>query len=101
MAKLLDDTAIDEALASLPGWHRVDDTIVKDVAVEDDGADNLLAAVSKVADEMDHHPDVARSNGSVRFTLWTHSAGGVTDKDVELAARIDQAVGGSVQDPPA
>jgi 4a-hydroxytetrahydrobiopterin dehydratase len=100
MAQLLDETQIDDALASLTGWRRVDKTLAKEVPVDDDAAGNLEAAVAKVAAELDHHPDVERSAGSVRFTLWTHSAGGVTAKDVELAARIDQVLSGTVQDPP-
>lgn len=99
MAQLLDDAAIDDALASLPGWQRQDNTLVKDVTIEDSALDNLLAAVSQVADELDHHPQTELSEASLRFTLWTHSKGGVTDKDVELAARIDQALSGTVQDP--
>jgi 4a-hydroxytetrahydrobiopterin dehydratase len=101
MAQLLDDTAIDTALESLPGWRRADNTLVKDVPVDDAAAGNLEAAVAKVADELNHHPTVERSAGVIRFVLWTHSDGGVTDKDVTLAARIDQALSGSVQDPPA
>jgi 4a-hydroxytetrahydrobiopterin dehydratase len=101
MAQLLDETEIDDALASLPGWRRVDNTIAREVPVEDDAVDNLEAAVAEVADELDHHPDVQRSSGAVRFTLWTHSADGVTAKDIELAARIDQVLSGTAQDPPA
>jgi 4a-hydroxytetrahydrobiopterin dehydratase len=101
MAQRLDDDAITTALASLAGWERVADTLVKEVEVDDDAADNLEGAVAKAADELNHHPQVDRSSGVTRFTLWTHSDGGVTDKDVELAARIDQVLSGTVQDPPA
>lgn len=98
MAQLLDDDAIDTALTTLPGWRRADNKLIKDVEVTDDAADNLLGAVSAVAKELNHDPDVERSPGSVRFTLWTHSDGGVTNKDVELAARIDQALSGTAGD---
>jgi 4a-hydroxytetrahydrobiopterin dehydratase len=100
MAQLLDDAAIDDALRSLPGWQRVDNTLVKDVAVDGDAADLLEAAVAKAADELDHHPVVDRSAGTLRFTLWSHSDGGVTGKDVALAGRIDQALGTIAPDPP-
>jgi 4a-hydroxytetrahydrobiopterin dehydratase len=92
MAQLLDDAAIEDALGSLSGWRRVDNTIVRDVPITDATADTLEAAVAKAADELDHHPVVARSDGSVRFTVWTHSAGGVTSKDIALATRIDEVV---------
>jgi 4a-hydroxytetrahydrobiopterin dehydratase len=101
MAELLDDAAIDTALASLPGWARADNTLAKDVPVADDAVDNLTGAIAKVADELNHHPDVSRGAGSLHIVLWSHSDGGVTAKDVELAARIDQVLTGSVQDPPS
>ena len=101
MAELLDDAAIDAALTSLTGWGRADNTLVKDVAVDDDAVDNLTAAIGKAADELNHHPDVSRTADGLHLVLWTHSDGGVTTKDVELAARIDQVLSGSVQDPPS
>lgn len=101
MAELLDDDAITTALASLPGWARVENTLVKEVRVDDDAASSLDAAVAAVAEEVNHHPKVDRAADITRFTLWTHSDGGVTDKDVVLAARIDRVLSGSVQDPPA
>jgi 4a-hydroxytetrahydrobiopterin dehydratase len=99
MATLLEDAAIETALASLPGWRREENRLVKDVEVSDDSAEALQDAVGKVADELDHHPLVDRSPGSLRFHLWSHSAGGITQKDVELAARIDQVISGSAQGP--
>jgi 4a-hydroxytetrahydrobiopterin dehydratase len=101
MAQLLDDSAIDDALGSLPGWRRRDNTLVRSVPVDGEAADNLEADVAKAADELNHHPVVDRSGGAVRFTVWTHSAGGVTSKDVALAARIDELISGEAQDPPA
>jgi 4a-hydroxytetrahydrobiopterin dehydratase len=94
MAQLLDDDAISTALASLAGWERLDNTLVKDVVADDEAADILDGAVARVADELNHHPQVDRSSGTTRFTLWTHSAGGVTEKDVELATRIDEVLFG-------
>ena len=64
MAQLLDDSAIDDALVSLPGWQRVDNTLVKDVPVDGAAADDLEAAVAKAADELNHHPVVDRSDGA-------------------------------------
>ena len=89
---------IDDALASLAGWRYDDNKLVRDVPVELDSQDNLERAVMVVADELNHHPEVERREGQMRFQLWTHSAGGVTAKDVELAARIDQTLSGPVQD---
>ena len=54
--------------------------------------------VAQVADAMDHHPDVSREPDSLVFRLWTHSEDGVTTKDVDLAARVDQVLSGSATD---
>jgi 4a-hydroxytetrahydrobiopterin dehydratase len=71
------------------------------VPVDGAAADDLEAAVAKVADELNHHPVVDRSGGSLRYTVWTHSAGGVTSKDVALAKLIDEAIAGTAARPPA
>lgn len=94
MAELLDKDRIDTALESLPGWYYDDNKLVKQVPVADDSHNSLEKSVMEVADELNHHPEVERAPGVLRFQLWTHSAGGVTEKDVELAARIDQALSG-------
>lgn len=94
MAKLLGDEDVTTALESLPGWSRDADALVREVDVPADDQDTLEGSVARVADEMDHHPEVARSGDSMTFRLWTHSAGGITAKDVELASRIDQVLSG-------
>jgi 4a-hydroxytetrahydrobiopterin dehydratase len=98
MPALLDDDEIRTALAALPGWDRDDLALIKRVPVADDQHESVERAVADVADALDHHPEVARDFGSLTFRLWTHSAGGVTAKDVELAGRIDQVLSGSTQD---
>jgi|SRR3954469_1063492 4a-hydroxytetrahydrobiopterin dehydratase len=98
MAELMDQREIDDALASLPGWVYDDNKLVRTVPVSPDSQDNLERAVMTVADELNHHPEVERGDEEMRFQLWTHSAGGVTSKDLELAARIDQTLTGPVQD---
>ncbi|WP_022886948.1 4a-hydroxytetrahydrobiopterin dehydratase [Glaciibacter superstes] len=54
------------------------------------GAVRLLDQVAVVADELNHHPDVQVGYGSISFELSSHDAGGVTDRDVTLALRIQQ-----------
>ncbi len=89
---------IEDALAALPGWDYDGTKLVRRVPVAADAQDNLESAVMKVADELDHHPVIERGEGELRFDVWSHSAGGVTAKDLELAARIDQTLSGPVQD---
>ena len=95
MADLLDHADIDTALESLPGWSYDGEALVKRVDVPADSRDALVEAVAAVSDELDHHPDVSADDSGLRFRLWTHSDGGVTTKDVELAARIDQVLSGA------
>lgn len=49
----------------------------------------FVVQVAKVADELNHHPDIRLGYGSVAFELSSHDAGGVTERDLELAARIE------------
>ena len=95
MPKLLTDEAIATALQALPGWERSGDRLVRTVEVRADSQDTLERSIAEVADALDHHPGLRREGDAVHLELWTHSAGGVTDKDVELAARIDQVLSGS------
>jgi 4a-hydroxytetrahydrobiopterin dehydratase len=94
MPDVLDQDAIDTALSALPGWTYDGEALVKRADVPDDSQDALERTVGAVADALDHHPLVTREPGAVTFRLWTHSAGGVTAKDVDLAARIDQVLSG-------
>ena|SRR5438270_7242313 len=90
MATLLDDRLVADALGGLHEWTGGPHRISRTVTVED--TDALLAAVTEAADSLDHHPEVSRDGGAVTFTLWTHSAGGVTELDIALASRIDDLV---------
>jgi 4a-hydroxytetrahydrobiopterin dehydratase len=53
-----------------------------------------IVAVADVAEELDHHPDVDLRWRTLHFALSTHSAGGVTDLDLQLARRIDELLPG-------
>lgn len=48
----------------------------------------FVAAVSEVAEEMNHHPDVTLTYPRVVLRLWSHDAGGITDRDITLARRV-------------
>ena len=50
--------------------------------------------IAKVADEMDHHPDIDIRYTKITTTLSTHDAGGITQSDLKLAERIERAVAG-------
>ena len=90
MATLLDDSLVTDALHGLDEWTGGADRIHRTVTVDD--TDALLTAVGEAADALDHHPEISRDGDAVTFTLWTHSAGGVTELDIALASRIDDLV---------
>jgi 4a-hydroxytetrahydrobiopterin dehydratase len=93
MSRLLDDEEITRALADLPGWVRDEDTIQRMYEAADfPTAIRIVDEVARDAEEMDHHPDIDIRWRTVAFTCSTHSKGGLTQLDVELAHRIDDVI---------
>jgi 4a-hydroxytetrahydrobiopterin dehydratase len=87
---LLDDSEVEERLAKLDGWERAGDAIEKSFKRGDFvGAVAFVQGLVEPAEGMNHHPDVAISWETVTVTIATHSEGGLTPADFELAAKID------------
>jgi 4a-hydroxytetrahydrobiopterin dehydratase len=87
---LLDRDEIDHRLSELGGWALEGASIVKQFKRGDfTGAVGLVDAIVPVANEMNHHPDVSISWDTVTALISTHSEGGLTEADFELARRID------------
>jgi len=90
MADLLTDEEIERGLAS-SDWRREGGAIVLNVKLDD--FKSAMAYVNKVADtaeEANHHPDIlVHGWNQVRLTLSTHSEGGLTQNDLDMAKRID------------
>jgi 4a-hydroxytetrahydrobiopterin dehydratase len=87
----------EEALASLAGWtlDPQQDAIVKSFSFKDFGeAFAFMTRVALEAEKADHHPEWSNVWNRVDILLSTHSAGGLTDKDVALARRIEAITGG-------
>ena len=92
MPRLLDDEEIERQLADLPGWTREGDTIrAAYVAPDFLTGIRLVDDVAADAESMNHHPDIDIRWTTVRFALSTHSEGGLTQLDVELAHQVQQA----------
>jgi 4a-hydroxytetrahydrobiopterin dehydratase len=92
----LNEREIAEALATRREWSRDGDVLVR--AVKRRGwrdAIALVNAVAEEADRRDHHPDICVTGyRTVTFRLTTHSEGGITQRDVDLARRIDELAAG-------
>jgi 4a-hydroxytetrahydrobiopterin dehydratase len=87
---LLDEDAIVRALDAL-AWERDGAAFTKTVRLTDFAAAlAYVNAVGALAEAADHHPDIDIRWNTVTLVLSTHSEGGLTDKDVTLAAAIDQ-----------
>ena len=79
-----------ENLARLSGWQRAGEAIEKSFKRGDFvGAVEFVSSLVAPAEEMNHHPDLSISWETVTVTLSTHSEGGLTAADFELAAKID------------
>lgn len=88
---LLSETAVERRLAALDGWRRDGNRIRRTLEFSSFAA--AIAFVDRVAglaEEADHHPDIDIRYRRVELTLSTHSAGGLTAKDMDLAGAIDR-----------
>jgi 4a-hydroxytetrahydrobiopterin dehydratase len=87
---LLSDSEIEKRLAGLAGWERRGEAIARQFDRGDFvGSVEFVDSLVEPAEEMNHHPDLEISWSKVTVTLSTHSEGGLTENDFELAAKID------------
>lgn len=88
---LLSDEEISERLSGVEGWRREGDAIVKSFERGDFvGSVEFVRGLVEPAEEMGHHPDVAISWATVEVTITSHSEGGLTANDFELASKLDE-----------
>ena len=93
---LLSETAVAERLAGpLSAWRRSGAAIARSCRTADwTEAMRLANQISDLAEAADHHPDLAITYGAVAITLTTHDAGGITERDLALAAQIEPLLAG-------
>jgi 4a-hydroxytetrahydrobiopterin dehydratase len=84
-----DDEQLAAELARLPHWTGDTARISRTVLLPAELDAVVRQRVMAVADDVDHHPLIEDVPGGSRFVLWTHVRDGVTELDVDLAARID------------
>lgn len=81
---------MEEKLAGLSGWERSGEAIEKSFKRGDFvGSVEFVSRLVEPAEGMNHHPDLAISWDTVTVTISTHSEGGLTAADFELAAKVD------------
>ena len=90
MRRKLSLKAIEDKLQTMEDWELADGQIKKEFLV-DDFVEALLFVnkVGERAEEADHHPDILIKYNRVTFFIATHSAGGITEADFQLAEQID------------
>jgi 4a-hydroxytetrahydrobiopterin dehydratase len=87
---ILSDSEIEARLSEHPGWERSGNAIAKTFERADFvGSINFVKALVEPAEAMNHHPDLEISWDKVTVKIVTHSEGGVTAADFELATKID------------
>ena len=90
MTTLLTQNEIDQALAALDGWSQSGNEIARTFVLPSFPAALMFTcAAGQLAQRADHHPDIQINYKKVTLTLSTHSEGGLTQKDVDLASEIN------------
>lgn len=91
MATPLSKQQLSQALAGLPKWKQAENSIQREFQFRDfRSAMMFVNELAEVAEELGHHPDIDIRYNVVRLSLNSHDAGGVTDRDLKLAERIDK-----------
>jgi 4a-hydroxytetrahydrobiopterin dehydratase len=97
MSQLLTDSEVSRQLEKLPNWHRseTDEPAITATYELTDfvAAMDFVNQVGHEAELMNHHPDIDIRWNKVTLVLSTHSEGGLTQNDIELAHRINEVVG--------
>ncbi|MFE5394627.1 4a-hydroxytetrahydrobiopterin dehydratase [Streptomyces sp. NPDC056568] len=92
----LSQQEIEERLAKLPGWSLADGRLTRSYRLGSHfAATAMVVHVAQVQEELDHHSDLTLGYDTVSLAVHTHSAGGaVTEKDVQLARRVEDLAAG-------
>ena len=90
----LDASALSERLPGLNGWALDDSKLTREFNFRDfNEAFGFMARAALIAERLDHHPEWFNVYSTVRIDLATHDAGGITELDFQLAAKVDELAG--------
>ena len=91
MSTVLTSTEIDLALQKLPGWTRTTSTIERIFQFDDFvQAMKFVNQIATAAQAANHHPDILISYSKVTLALVSHDSGGVTQRDIQMAGKINE-----------
>lgn len=94
VSTVLSQNEIDQALQKLPGWTRHNNTIERVLQFGDFVmAMKFVNEVAVAAESANHHPDIQINYNKVTLTLVSHDSGGVTQRDVRMAGKINEVAG--------
>lgn len=89
---LLSDAEIRQQLGKLPGWEQRGNTIARAYEFPTFmAAIDFVNRIARLAEEMNHHPDITINYNRVALVLSSHDSGGVTQRDIRLAGRINES----------
>jgi len=88
MSTVLTGPEIQQALQSLPGWKLNGKAIERDYQFSN--FVEAMAFVNRIAEAVNHHPDITLSYNKVKLALISHDSGGVTQRDVRMAGKINE-----------
>ncbi|MBI2987659.1 MAG: 4a-hydroxytetrahydrobiopterin dehydratase [Deltaproteobacteria bacterium] len=89
----LEKAEVERLLAQIPGWSLTGKWISKEFQFKNFvEAMKLVNQVAGIAEREGHHPDIHIHYNRVRFDIWTHAIGGLSENDFILAAKIDALV---------
>jgi 4a-hydroxytetrahydrobiopterin dehydratase len=91
MSTVLSDAEIQQALQQLPGWKKNGNAIDRVLQFGNFvQAMEFVNRIAEAAEAVNHHPDILISYNKVTLTLVSHDSGGVTQRDIKMAGRINQ-----------
>ena len=90
MSNTLTPEIIQERIKKIPEWELNEDSISRSFEFDEyQFAIDFVNTIAEIAEEAQHHPDISINYTNVTLVLTTHSKGGLTDSDFEVALRID------------
>ena len=91
MSVVLSDAELQQALQKLPGWKKNGNAIERNFQFENFvQAMDFVNQIAEAAEAVNHHPDIHISYNKVTMTLVSHDSGGVTQRDIRMAGKINE-----------